>query len=1055
MKGRDENSSIDSLDHAFLTDQGDVDAVSPSLTNTKHLSPTNFSCDSGLFSSDTQLYDDCAADVSMSSSAGALSSDTMASRRGLHRSAPVSRHVSRESHESQSPTQGHYNNESYDSAIDVNSTNQAAQIPRAAPRKAKIKSDSSAPLSKPVQRMPTVHSGVELRTQTLQHIQSESGIADLKNVRSVPKRGSGDSNLGSSLGSSLGSVVESSDEFSEIHTRRKPETNILRKSESGAKLYIDESLLHGAMYIDASPGAVNFAQTDPLDRPQSYHGHIAHTKKGSHSASPPSVRHSWGGQLEQTSSKRSSAKFSLSPSHSLDELNEEHEDLSRDISQSTSALAQSTESNRKSQHSSRPEPRSQPAIKQPLQDSSERKPSPKLRSTKKPHTVDATPAARTATSIKDLKSKSMDAFPPELLPSDESQPIRHSPRHVDKTMLRKHLKGMTATGGDWFPSKMRKTLAGTPNQQVLQVVSPDVHVRDHLASGGAASDNRHASKASVHASPPQKSLSAAATPVDSSKQARAASLVRQMALEKSASDPRVSRSMRPHQPPSYSEAISRRQQVYDAEIEEQRKKSAMARRMHEQSQRLYAQEQRSAKDAYYSEPERTSRDTLTERRQDRTSHAKPLPSYEQAVKRAEELKEQRQGLPPAYNKQQQQQQQQWSVSPASGGRDPALSGQSRRRSKSRERGQRLSDTRLESRRKRKANLSRSKSDSSEHLNKLSNVKQTYSSSTDTDDDRPVVLRTRRMGKSLSKERLNHDTASPRSASKSSERPKSVDYGRMLKQLQEQEPSLDAGDSGSEPAIRTRRKSWTVKNRDWHKELAEQYTGGKAAPSSAGREKRHTQPIFTYRGGSVPQGQSESHDADTEDSEKPRRRWVPPVHPSKDLIMCNGTADGSKQQQQQRAKESSAAAHVHRSASHATALKPKSNYVPTHVLLEAQQQAEVRDGEHAFSAHLQYRHSDSPPTSPSDHDDSDVDIDDGRKLSWSVSKLRGLYDASKNSGGVQSSDAVEDSRSATPRPAPRAVNAAKPVAQQRYQPRQKDCIIITKEHTNPHAEKQYL
>ena len=1173
---RRDDSSIDSLDHAFLTDQGDeaVESGSPRsallLGEHNHKSPTNFSCDSGLFSSDTQLYDDNAensgADVSFSS------------KRGLHRSAPVSRAVSHETHDVQSPMTPQPPppafSDSYDSAVDMSGSSSSVKV--VAPttgsgnvrKQKRSQSEALSPNTKNMPRMPTVHSGVELRTNTLQHIQSENAISDMsKNVRSVgPKRASGDSNLGSSLGSSLGSVDELSDDFrgenfrTGSRTAGRPETNILRKSESGAKLYIDDSIIHNAMYCDPAKSRqhpVNYMNLDtsssPTDgeRPQSYHGTSVHVskKKNNRSMSPPTTRHSWGGQLDTNSPKaKNSTKFSLSPSHSLDDLNEEELEDTREMSKSMSVLStDSTLTDTTPVASAHSTPsRKVSASTQDISSSvSPRKLSPQHSNADPKMSSTKTRRNRTPP-LGELKSRSMDQFPSDhILDTNKDQQIKHSPRQMDKSLLKKHLKGMTATGGDLFPSHMRKKLQGHKTMPV-QVAKPET-TRDH--SAGATTRRPTATKNSDVTTKKSPSSSQKASGIrgrqsnsldlteaqrDSSAPAR---LSKQTSIEKSASDQRVSYHMRPHQPPSYQEAMRRKQQQLsskaevearkqqEAEIEEQKRKSAIAKKMHEKSMKMYtvAQEQQRSKDEYYSEPER-SRDSTPVHPKDRNNHKTP-PCYEQAVKRAEELKvkEKRHSLPPPYSKPSLVQQS--GETPQN--RDFAsLSGQSRRRSKSRERGQRLSDTRLESRRKRKSNLSRSKSDSSEHLNKLSNIKQTYSSSTDTDDDRPVMLRHRRIPKSLSKERLNHDTASPRGLSKSAERPKSVDYSRMLKDLAEKGLDIVDDTKHDKPAteMRQRRKSWTVKNRDWHKELADKYTGPAKIPSSAKSHdhNRHTEPIFKYRGTVPAVVSSESQDntqqsAPEDVSEKPKRRWVKPVHPSKDLIMNNG--EGGNPHKQRASKDYSLNNHVQRSSSHAASLtdnNKQSNYTPTHVLLEQQnnqqnkntdtahllqqqqQQHNVNTHQHSVNTQ-QHQSSDSPPSSTSEREDSDMDFDSsGGKLTWSVSKLRGLWDASKEdmtSSQKQPEVAEMTSQVApsprgpavvvTPRAAPRAINAAQkqtepkaekpkatqPKAQPRSQhseprpqprkqmvtttPRQKDCIIITKEYTNPHAEKQYV
>ena len=367
-----------------------------------------------------------------------------------------------------------------------------------------------------------------------------------------------------------------------------------------------------------------------------------------------------------------------------------------------------------------------------------------------------------------------------------------------------------------------------------------------------------------------------------------------------------------------------------------------------------------------------------------------------------------------------------------------LSGQSRRRSKSRERGQRLSDTRLESRRKRKAVLSRSKSDSCEHLNKLSNLKSNYSSSTDTDDERPTSapLRSRRVAKSVSKEKL----------APSVERPKSVDYSRLLEQVHER--SVEAGDDViNSVGNRARRKSWTVKNRDWHKELADQYTGKLPTSSTSGEPQRsktvandvhshhHTKPAFAYRNHSTVTSSA------VEEERARSRRWEPPVHPTKDLILYD--SDGNAIETTSSSDNLSPRGGATSGFPAAGAQRQvQTDFTPTHVRIAEEEKRRMSQGTSSS-----YRNSDSPPSSPSEHDDSDIDFErSGGALSWSVSKLKSLYDNSKEAVSGQS----------RPVPKPRATaqtQATKASNVPNWRP--KNCVIITKEKTNPNAEQQYL
>ena len=171
-----------------------------------------------------------------------------------------------------------------------------------------------------------------------------------------------------------------------------------------------------------------------------------------------------------------------------------------------------------------------------------------------------------------------------------------------------------------------------------------------------------------------------------------------------------------------------------------------------------------------------------------------------------------------------------------------------------------------------------------------------------------------------------------------------------------------------------------------------------------------------------------------------RRWEPPVHPTKDLILYD--SDGN-------AIENTSSSDNLSPRFAPTATKPQPDYTPTHVRLEEEKKRRMSQGVSS------YRNSDSPPSSPSEPDDSDMDLErSAGALSWSVSKLKSLYDNSS------SSSASSGSRAAEERPVPKPRNAAARPSSQAQQTnaqswRQKSCVIITKEQTNPNAEKQYL
>ena len=174
-----------------------------------------------------------------------------------------------------------------------------------------------------------------------------------------------------------------------------------------------------------------------------------------------------------------------------------------------------------------------------------------------------------------------------------------------------------------------------------------------------------------------------------------------------------------------------------------------------------------------------------------------------------------------------------------------------RRSKPRD--QRLSDTRLENNktkefhRQHKSGLTRSKSDSSEHLNKIGRFKELQAL------DSNIIEHYR-------KSKLNAEN-------------------EALK------------DSEGFFVGRSRRRSVnSVRNRDWHKDLAEQYSDMFYMPP---QEPNNNKVIYSYAG-------RQQVNNENQEEERPKKRWQPPVHPSKDLVVVNN--NNQLQEKQNSAKK---------------------------------------------------------------------------------------------------------------------------------------------------------
>ena len=169
-----------------------------------------------------------------------------------------------------------------------------------------------------------------------------------------------------------------------------------------------------------------------------------------------------------------------------------------------------------------------------------------------------------------------------------------------------------------------------------------------------------------------------------------------------------------------------------------------------------------------------------------------------------------------------------------------------KRNKSRD--QRLSDTRLDNNkanemyRQSRSGLTRSKSDSSEHINKIGRFKELQAL------DSNIIEQYR-------KSMLNA----------------------------ENEALKDQSSAG-----RQRRKSInSVRNRDWHRDLAQQYSDVFYMPPP--EANNNNKVIYAY-------ANREGVTNDNQVDERPKRRWQPPVHPSKDLIVVNNNNNQSQERQ---------------------------------------------------------------------------------------------------------------------------------------------------------------
>ena len=174
---------------------------------------------------------------------------------------------------------------------------------------------------------------------------------------------------------------------------------------------------------------------------------------------------------------------------------------------------------------------------------------------------------------------------------------------------------------------------------------------------------------------------------------------------------------------------------------------------------------------------------------------------------------------------------------------------------------------------RAASLNRSKSDSSEHLEKALKFQnlQTYENKENISME--DLAKEARASRSISERRQSDERIKTRSED-SAIRRRSMPPASLLS---------NTGPVSAQPeeAVRTsraRRQSVpSMKNRDWHKELAEQYESSYSNNKSASSTSS-SNPVVQYA-----YVAPVSKEKQPVEESRSTRRWVPPVHPTKDLI----------------------------------------------------------------------------------------------------------------------------------------------------------------------------
>jgi hypothetical protein len=556
------------------------------------------------------------------------------------------------------------------------------------------------------------------------------------------------------------------------------------------------------------------------------------------------------------------------------------------------------------------------------------------------------------------KSQSLDNAPSNQVgsprPLQMKQPHRHTPvnapdeRPRSKSLLRANAveedgtlqkKGMTSRGADLFPAHAMKQLYRKSLDE--SVIS--------LGDKSASCVLKQTRSNSSHQ--PAMSQGAGEHRPSSAPQPQRPGPV----VEKSASESAIAEWQRPRHPPSYLEAIQRKaclRSVSPQEIERQRQKNAVAKKLYEDSVKK-ADEVRNKQEA--------------------VGESSP-PCYEAACQRAEQLKEQK-GTPPKYTKRETLQsslsrevlrkgsdhlkenqptsRESTPTRSDSSSREGSMNRRHRRRSKDRRIGHRNSDTKLGSpikyHRGTESSLNRSKSDSSEHINKISKLKlakynkEGFGSKRifepnvgrgSTPERKHSLENLEKTAKDLENEKMRRNNLA-----RSTE---NISYKSLADNMQCVDAELDVHKPST---VRSR----SVKNRNWHRDLAEQYSDNSSnVPATVSR--------YSY---------SSRYDA-TRAQESGRRRWTPIVHPTKDLVIAQVPSSRSS-------------APVRRAQSHVGEYRQR----PTDGVLSRTPSS----GRPVSEPKLPTEKRDSPSAGV---EGKPKDEAARRSLGWSVSELRNLY-----------------------------------------------------------------
>ena len=926
-------SSLDSLDTSEME--------TSALLKT-HLFQTNLSRDSGLTSSDTQLYSEHMEPHAIPATA------LQVRKKSLTRSTSQFDEVKPKQEEPMVLSN------SYDSSLNV-AREATGDIPPPVPPPRKSRRKAPEP---PANVRP-FHGDNSTNVQLKENSNEETVVSTSNNAKpnlTITKQRSSES-IGSSLDDNSGSV--DSGDYPDGHqlnpvkmdTLQCNDYGELRKSASGAKIYLDEQLISDSSpsgnHRQSASNATNSSslpskQNDhkdikrtppPMREPPSYEESVLRTRgKAAEIRAKSANRSSWN---EQSPRKGQSSAVHIHPHQLKHETYRSVDNLHN--------MHQRTE----------------------LENVADRYSS--MQELHRDHVSKSDEGAYIRAS---LALRGGDGTPPQIMYTPPEP--KHSARDpVLKTLLaegenkeevmRKVRVGMTAKGGDIFPKHMRS------------IIRHSLH-EDELTSKHKGSRGRVVRKAGSIDEPtsqvkPQRSESFATR----QRPPEMARLGISRSVEKSASDTSVVDQFennarrhgwtRPSKPPTYQEAIQRESllktglplyQVSHQDVKQQREKSSRAAQLYQESMKRYELQAedptqgraneghipdsaqlesrpvrqqapvRQSDGSYRREPpptreidhgSKTGIDALREKQQlvdlERREKRETTPSDQQrkhrdyhATKEDERINTEIQ----RHNVSQQQTEQVYSSKVQRRGSDPRsrnannrnrrdhsgsnvpsssenescrnqqgysdeykmkrehaarqqtppyrqTNNKERHGRRNKSRDQRLSDTRLdnnktnEMHRQSRSGLTRSKSDSSEHINKIGRFKELQAL------DSNIIEQYR-------KSMLNAEN-------------------EALK------------DSQSSAGRQRRRSINSVRNRDWHRDLAQQYSDVFYMPPP--ETNNNNKVIYAYAG-------REEINNENQVDERPKRRWQPPVHPSKDLIVVNNNNNQSQERQNSVKKE---------------------------------------------------------------------------------------------------------------------------------------------------------